>query len=180
MALHSFITDQDLDVGMKQYFRNQIISGNNHVLTTAEGAAFTLIKTKINSRYDLVKLFPSIVVWSNATTYATDDYVWKNNKFFKAKQASTNQDPETQTTYWLESDPRDKLLVIFAVSITLFFLTKALKSSQVPQDLINDFDTAIEWLDNCKDGNENPDWPLLENGSSTIQWGSNEKLDHYY
>lgn len=180
MALYSFITDQDLDVGMKQYFRDQIISGETHKLITSEGAAFTLIKTKLNSRYDLVKLFPSITVWSGAAAYATDNYVWKNNKFFKAKQAGTNQDPETQTAYWLESDPRDKLLVIFAVSITLFFLVKALKSSQVPQDLINDFDTANEWLESCKDGKENPDWPLLENGSSTIQWGSNEKLDHYY
>jgi phage gp36-like protein len=180
MAIHAFITDKDLDVGMKQYFRDQIIETNTHILTTSEGAAFSLIKSKLTGRYDLLKLFPSTKLWSGSIDYLKDQYIFKNDKFYKALQDGTNQDPETQTAYWVEEDPRDKLLVIFCVRITIYFIVEALPTRKVSQDIINDFDSAIEWLDNCKSGIENPDWPLLINGSSIINWGSNEKLDHYY
>lgn len=180
MAIHSFITDKDLDVGMKLYFRDQIIEANTHILTTAEGAAFSLIKTKLNSRYDLSKLFPETKTWSASTAYLKDSYSFKSDKIYKALLDGTNKDPATETTYWVEEDPRDKLLVIFCVRITIYFLCESMSLRKTPDDVINDFNSAIEWLDDCKDGTENPDWPILETGSSIINYGSNEKLDHYY
>lgn len=180
MAIYSFITDKDLDVGMKKYFRDQVIENNTHILTISEGAAFSLIKSKLSGRYDIVKLFPSIKEWSNATAYLTDQYSYKSDKIYKALQDGDNQDPETANTYWTNEDPRDQLLVVFAVRITIFFMVEALNPRKVPEDIANDFTQALEWLEACQKGEENPDWPLLENGSSTIQWGSNEKLDHYY
>ncbi len=180
MPIHTFITDKDLDVGMKQYFRDQIIETNTHILTTSESAAFSLIKTKLNSRYDIKLLFPSTKTWSGTTAYLEGEYSYKADKFYKALQDGTNQDPATQASYWVEEDPRDQLLVIFCVRMTLYFLCESNSLKKTPEKLINDFDTAMEWLDNCKSGVENPDWPLLENGSSTINFGSNEKLDHYY
>jgi Protein of unknown function (DUF1320) len=180
MAIHSFITDKDLDVGMKKYFRDQIIETNTHILTTCEGAAFSLMKSKLTGRYDMLLLFPDTSTWSASKIYLTGDYCFKNDKFFKAIQDGTNHDPETSPLYFIEKDARDQLLVVFCVNIAIYFLIQALNPRKVPQDIINDYDTAIEWLDGCMSGKENPDWALLENGVSTINWGSNPKLDHYY
>lgn len=180
MPIYSFITDKDLDVGMKKYFRDQIIGANAHILNISEGAAFSIIKTKLGGRYDLAKLFPSIKAWDNAAAYITDQYAYKGDKIYIALQNGTNQDPATATTYWKELDPRDQLLVVFCVNITIYFLVESICPHKLSDDITNAFTQAMEWLESCQNGNENPDWPLLEAGSSTINWGSNEKLDHYY
>lgn len=178
--IYQFITDNDLDVGMKKYFRDQIIENNTHILTTCEGASFSLLKSKLTGRYDLSLLFPTIVNWNNATNYTTTKYVCKENKIYKALQNNTNSDPETSTSNWELSDPRDQLLVVMAVRITIYFLTEAVNPRKVPEDIVNDFTSSMEWLEAVQTGKENPDFPLLEGGASTVNWGSNPKLDHYY
>jgi len=182
MPIYSFITDKDLDVGMKKYFRDQVTNGttNLHILKTSEGGAFSMIKAKLNNKYDLVKLFPSIQDWSAAKAYLKDEYAYKNDKIYKALQPGTNQDPATQTAYWVESDPRDQLLVIHCVNMTIYFFMESIAPNKITEDIANAFASAIEWLDDVKNGDENPDWPLVLEGSSFIHSGSNEKLDHYY
>ena len=183
MPIYKFITDKDLDVGMKKYFRDQITDGdtNIHILKTSEGAAFSMIKTALNGRYNLTTLFPVVKDWSNATAYVVGNYCYKTNKFYKAILAGTNKNPDTETTYWEESDPRDQLLVVFAVSITLYFFVESISPRKLSEDIINAYTTAIEWLDDVTNGKRSPDFPLLESGGSNdIPHGSNEPLDHYY
>lgn len=178
--IYKFITDQNLDLGMKTYFRNQIIETNPHILTTSEGAAFSMIKAKLSSRYDLTKLFPEIKPWNIATAYEKGQYCFKSDKIYKSLQDGTGNDPVTQITYWSEEDPRDDLLVVFCVDITIYTMCKPLPSIKTPTDLVDAYMAAMDWLEDCQNGKENPDWPLLEAGSSNVIWGSNEKLDHYY
>ncbi|MCE9539929.1 MAG: hypothetical protein K8R85_12025, partial [Bacteroidetes bacterium] len=75
--IYTFITNKDIDVSIKQYFLDQITTGATHVLKKAEAAAFTLIKSKLNGRYDLVKLFPEIKEWSGSKNYLKDQYCVK-------------------------------------------------------------------------------------------------------
>lgn len=180
--IYTFITDTDLDVGMKKYFRDQITNGvtNINILVTTESAAFSMIKTKLNNKYDLSQLFPPIIEWT-ASPFLQSSYCSKNNKIYKALQDTTNNDPEEASSlYWVANDPRDQLLVVYAVAITLYFMIDSINPRKLTQDLMDGFVTAIEFLDDVKEGKENPDWPLLLNGTSTILWGANPSQSHYY
>lgn len=183
MAIYNFITDRDLDVGMKEYFRDAITIGseNKHILKTTEGAAFSIIKSKLNNKYDLVKLFPSVKAWDPLKDYLLDEYCYKEDKFFKAKAASTSEDPTAAASaFWTEEDPRDQLLVVYAVAITLYFFVQSADQRKLSDKIENAYAHAMEWLDDVRDGKENPAWDqLATGGSNDIPHGSNEKLEHY-
>lgn len=184
MAIYTFLTDKDLDVGMKLYWRNQITNGtdNKHIMTTCEGAAFSMIKTKLNNKYDLVKLFPSIKEWVNDVDYLEDQYCYKSDKIFKAKNDNSGEDPVTENSeHWIEQDPRDQLLVKYAACMTIYFMLESLPPRMVAKEITDEFVGIMEWLDDVRDGKENPAWDLSASGGSTdIPHGSNEKLEHYY
>ena len=181
MALYSFITNKDIDVSLKQYFFDQVTADAPHVIKTAEGAAFSLIKSMLNNRYDLVKLFPVITEYDNTKAYAKDDYISNLDIIYKAKQASTANDPAaTNSAYWDESDPRDKLLILHCVNITVFFLLERINQRKVSQDVIDAYNRAINWLEDVKREHENPDFPLIEIGGMEVRSGSNKQIDHYW
>lgn len=180
MAIYQFITDKDMELGMKRYFIDQVTIGATHVLKTVEAAAVSIMKAKLNNRYDLTKVYPSMPEWSSSKAYAIGDYSFKSDKIYKAKIANTNKDPLTNTSEWEENDPRDQFLVVLCVNITLYFLLERVNPRKLSDDIANGYVSALEWLDEVKMGNENPVLPLLEDGASTIPYGSNEKLDHYY
>lgn len=180
MAIYKFLTTKDLELGMKTYFRNQVIGTETQILTISEAAAFDILKAKLSSRYDLTKLFPSIKDWAGTTAYLKDEYSYKGDKIYRALLDGTNQDPATATTYWVEDDPRIQLLVKFCVSITIYFMVESLNPNKINDEISNNFTNAMEWLEACQKQEENPDWPLLEAGSTNINWGSNKKLDHYW
>jgi hypothetical protein len=179
--IYDFITDKDLDVGMKKYFRDQVMENNPHILKTSEGAALSMIKTELNGRYDLAKLFPSIKEWSSDADYTSDGYASKADIIYKAKRDNTNKEPADNSDDWEESDPRDQLLVVFAVAITLYFFVESISPRKISQDIVNAYTNAMEWLEDVKEGKKNPDFPLLESGGlNDIPHGSNEPYDHYY
>lgn len=178
--IHSFITDKDLLISIKQYFLDQVTIDESTRKPKCEAAAFTMIKSKLNNRYDLVKLFPETKEWDSARAYLKDEYCFNNEKFFKALQNATNQNPNSQLLFWKESDPRDMLLVKLCADITLYFILESINPRKVSDDVINAYTNAMEWLDDVKNNIEHPAWPLLENGLGTLKWGSNTKLDHYY
>lgn len=179
--IYSFITNKDLDVGMKQYFLDQLLTGVPHVIRTAEGAAFSLIKAKLNSRYNLTKLFPEIREWNASKPYSVGQYSCKDDTIYKATLSSTGESPETvSSAFWTEDDPRDKLLIIHCVNITIFYCAKSGNLRKLSDDMIRDYNMAITWLEDVKDGTENPDFPLLEIGGMELRSGSNPRIDHFY
>ncbi len=181
--MYSFITEKDLDVAMKEYFRGQITEQEDkkHIERIAEGSAFSLIKAKLNNRYDLALLFPATPDWDNTTPFTQGQYCYKNGVIYRALQDSTNQQPDAaNSAYWKEKDPRDQLLVVYCAVITVYQMLQSTNPRVISQRLENEYVRILEWLDDVKEGNESPAWPLVENGSSTIQWGSEPKIDHYY
>jgi phage gp36-like protein len=189
--IYSFITEKDLDVGMKKYFREQITDVNNvinvqevsnkiHIQITSEAAAFSLIKSKLNARYDIVKLFPEVKNWTFEGEYLLDEYVWRSDNIYKAIQDGTGRDPDTETGYWKLLDPRDQLLVVYCAIITIWFMMRSINPRKISHELDNDYAGILEWLDDIKEGKESPDWPIKDGGTNDVIWGSNEKLDHYY
>lgn len=178
--IYTFITNKDIDVSIKQYFLDQIIGTASHVLKKAEAAAFTLIKSKLNGRYDLVKLFPEIKEWVDTKPYLKDEYCVKLDIVYKALVDNTNQEPATSITKWEESDPRDALLLLHCSNITVYYICERINPRKISDDIIEAYNRAIDWLDDVKNGRENPDFPLIEIGATDVRSGSNLKTDHYY
>jgi len=178
--IYSFITNKDLDLSIKPYFLEQVTVGATHKIKKAEAAAFTQIKSMLNSKYDLVKLFPEIKEWSETTNYEKDSYSCINDIVYKAKQDNSGVTPGTEDTNWEENDPRDALLIVHAVNITLFYLLESANKRKIPEDVIEAYNRAINWLEDVKNGVENPDWALIEADGMEVRAGSNPKLDHYW
>ncbi len=181
--IYSFITDKDLDVAMKEYFRDQITDEREklHIQILSEGAAFSLIKSKINSRYDLTLLFPKIANWTEALPFLANNYCFKEDKIYISLADNTGEDPtDSNSLFWKESDPRDKLLIVYCAVITVYNMLRSINPRKISNDLENRYAGILEWLDDVKSGIENPDWPILAEGSNTIQWGSEPQREHYY
>lgn len=150
-------------------------------MVKCEGAAVQMIRNKLNNKYDLLLLFPAIAEWNKDLPYALDAYCYKTGKIYKCIQAGTNQNPQTAALYWKEEDPRDQLLVKYAATMTAYFMLETVSPRKLTEDLVNAFAGIMDWLDEVKNGNESPDWPLLASGGSNdIPWGSNNKLEHEY
>lgn len=182
MAMYSFIHNKDIDLSLKEYFFNQVTADAPHIVKTAEGAAFTLIKSMLNSRYDLVKLFPEIKTWAGAMAFLKDEYACKDDVIYKAKDNNTNQDPAiTNSTHWVISDPRNMLLVMHCVNITVLYLLERVNKRKLSEEIIEAYNRAINWLEDVKRLRENPDFPLIEiPGGMEARAGSNKKIDHYW
>jgi hypothetical protein len=184
MAIYKFLTDEDLDLGMSKYHRDTITAGSDklHIMKKCESAAFSIIKTKLNNKFDLALLFPSIKAYDPEKDYVAGEYVYKGKCIYIALQDSTNVNPTdpAQSEYWEENDPRDHLLVKHAATITTYFMAQSTPPRTVSEDLADSYEAVMDWLDDVRDGHESPDWTLKESGgSSDIPWGSNEQLDHY-
>lgn len=180
MAIYKFITSDDLKVSIRELMLNQVTDSDPKIIKNAERKALDSIKSKINNRYVIDQVFLTIKEWSNATAYSAGEYVYKTDTFYRALKAGTNKDPVSETTYWVEDDPRNGNLVDCCVKITLFHIFQRINPRKVPDHVYDNLNDAYEWLNDVKDGKENPDLPLKDNGASTIQWGSNEKIEHYY
>ncbi|MCK6648394.1 MAG: hypothetical protein L6Q66_01950 [Bacteroidia bacterium] len=178
--IYSFITNKDLDLSIKPYFLEQATVGAPHKIKKAEAAAFTQIKSMLNSKFDLEKLFPSIKEFSADKAYVADEYCSYDDVIYKAKLGSTGVTPGTDTSKWEESDPRDALLIVHAVNITIFYLLESVNKRKIPDDVIEAYNRAINWLEDVKNGVENPDWDLIVTDGMEVRSGSNEKIDHYW
>ncbi len=165
--IYSFITDKDLDATLKEYFLTQVIGSNTTILKNKEAAAFTLMKSKLSHRYDLTVLFPIIKEYDVTKPWAVGSYTSKGDVIYKALIASSNtnqQDPATALTYWTPSDPRDMLLVEYCVDITIYFVLKRINPRKISQDVADNYNMAIDWLEDVMKEKENPDWTLLPVG----------------
>ncbi len=180
--IYSFITDQDIEVAIKRYFLDQIISDATYTLKRAEAAAFSLIKSKLNSRYDLVQLFPPIKEYDKDKTYSLGEYCSKSDSIYKSKVANnTNTDPITNTDKWEPSDPRDALLVLHCANITVFYIVERINPRKISEDIIDAYNRAVDWLDDVNRMREHPDFPLITiPGGMEVKGGSNDPTQHYF
>jgi len=180
--IHTFITDKNLEGVIKEYFLNQVIGDKLYVLEDAEAAAFSLIKSKLNSRYDLTKLFPPIKDYADTTTYVKGDYSAKADVIYKSKiDNNTNHSPDTSPTQWEKSDPRDALLIRYCGIFTVYFALESINPRNISEKLYENFEMAERWLNNVNKCVEHPDFPLITiPGGMEVKGGSNAPTEHYY
>ena len=178
--LYQFITDADLAVGLQKYFSDQISANAVNGIPLSEGAALSIIKAKINNRYDLTQLFPVITEWDGSIAYAIGAYVCRLDTMYIALTANTGQDPSIALSpNWAKKDPRDQLLIMKCLDITIYFFVRSANARKITQDMADNYASALEWLDDVKNQIENPAWPLLIDAASIPIAGSKPPEQQY-
>jgi hypothetical protein len=112
---------------------------------TAQEKAIGKAKSFIQHRYDPDEVFITVNNYNAATTYAINDFVYYNKKYYTCILESTGNLP-TNTTYFTEGDTRDPNIVDIVVILTVFNLYKKVPNRVYPEKVQDDYDLAIEEL----------------------------------
>lgn len=72
-------------------------------------------------------------------------------------------------------------LIIWAMSaIVIYRLIRRNAARKVPTDFKDDYKEVMQWLDDVRDGNENPNLPKIEEPEQKqVLWGNSTNLDKY-
>lgn len=91
---------------------------------------------------------------------------------------------DTDVIFEATGDDRHAVIVNVLVIIVLYDLIRRNAARKVPVDFKEDWDWAMKWLNDVRDGKEAPtDLPLLqdddEHNQSIVPWGNNSNKDLY-
>lgn len=85
------------------------------------------------------------------------------------------------TDYWTKGDNRDQQLLTYCCDVTLFHVHSRISPRNIPQLRIDRYNTAIDWLKMCANGDVTPDIPVLQpKQGSRIRFGGNVKNINSY
>lgn len=75
---------------------------------------------------------------------------------------------------------RDDLIVKYLADMVIYDMVRTNAARKVPENFGDKYDEAVEWLNDLRDGNENPEsLPLLSSDSSTLLHGSGRNESFY-
>jgi hypothetical protein len=179
--MYQYLASKNIDALIKKDHLEDITEGDPTHVKETEAIAISQIKSALNNRYDLVKIFPTIHTWREATTFKADAYCYHGGKIFKATEEHYGSKPGTTGAKWEEEEPRDSLLMMIATDIMLYHLHARVNRRQIPQYRFDRYQEAKQWLEDVKAGLENPELPLKEEPhAGNINWGSNPQMNHYF
>lgn len=61
-----------------------------------------------------------------------------------------------------------------------YFVVKRNKARKIPTDFNESYKMAIKWLNDVRDGVENPQLPIYDVAKTLVKWGNNKNNDLYY
>lgn len=65
-------------------------------------------------------------------------------------------------------------------SLVNYFVVKRNAPRKIPTDFKDNYNWAIKWLNEVRDGKETPELPLKEAVKKEVLWGNNKNEDYYY
>ncbi|MEO7977764.1 phage protein Gp36 family protein [Flavobacterium sp.] len=65
-------------------------------------------------------------------------------------------------------------------SLVNYYVVKRNAPRKIPTDFKDNYNWAIKWLNDVRDGVEGPELPLKEVVRKQVLWGNNKNEDHYY
>ncbi|HRY33409.1 MAG TPA: DUF1320 family protein [Bacteroidales bacterium] len=202
---YAFLTDTDIHTFIREEFKNGLtssVSGQpaSAFILLSEQTAIIQIKNKLRDRYKVEEIFSIPDPWDESAEYQVGALVTKGDKFFAAILENTGVDPdpappeepdpeeppaepeEPVDPSWEISDPRNSFIVMITSDIMLYHLHARLSPRAVSDFRVKRYEDALSWLDQVKDGLENPDLPLLDDEDDPeLNFGFDQQTrDHYY
>lgn len=178
----SLLKPADFTKAIKSDHLTAITSNNNTIQIESALAAQTEIESYLRGKYNLTKLFPVIMDWTLAGTYAIGAIVYDPTtaKFYTANSAIVTNTP-IDDAEWIEGDPRDPLIVEFMLDLTLYRLHARIAPNQIPEHRIQRRDDAITFLNKVAKYDLTVGWDQDdETLPASINWGSNTKEEKHY
>ena len=185
-----FLIENDYDKQIREEVLAVISQNSELILRDAEEAAISQMSQYLSVRFDVAQIFIDVQEWSAALTFNEGDMCWLDDagtvKTFIALQASTNEDPLTQTAFWVQGDSRNPVIKMKAVDIVLYHLHSNIAYQQMPETRVDRYKMCIQWLKDLRDGKLNdPTLPILldEDGNvedNLILTGGQPKRDDSY
>lgn len=159
--------------------------GNASVLTFGIASATEEVKSYLAMRFDNEAIFIDLYLHNNTNNYVEGNQVLVDDagtlKYFVAIQDNINQNPLTATTYWKEDDARNTHLVMICVDVATYHMYAKIPTRQTPQDVVDRYIDAKEWLTGVAKGMFKPSLPLLTDTTTPTApsfFGSSEKIDN--
>lgn len=210
MSRYNFLTNDELLVQIKALQLGQL-APNHRQIAIAEQQAIQQMSAVLCQHYEVKDVFPRIGDWDTGIAYrpaeavettvdgtaytytppfARDpnsdmvrNYAYHNGVFWLAVASSTNIEPGTDSSKWVEQDPRSQLVVLHLTAITIYRLCARIPGRQVPQLWADNYNEAKEWLAEIRDHLIVPDLPKplpVDTSVDSIPWGNTDKTTHFY
>jgi len=111
----------------------------------AVGKAISVVKSYIQHRYNPDEIFIDALSYSATVTYAVDDLIFYNKKYYVCILESLNHLP-TDTDYFTESDSRDPSIVDIVCVLTIFILFRKIQPRNMPDWITEEYDRKVDEL----------------------------------
>ncbi|MEQ8685457.1 MAG: hypothetical protein RIE86_09195 [Imperialibacter sp.] len=150
------------------------------------------MKSRLKKRYDLEQIFLPVEEYDDEREYLEGELAWWREDpedpdsqvgVYQALQDTTGNSPASEAN-WSPNDPRDKLVIMYLVDITVMFFFAKDAPHVLPEVVDNRYKEAKEWLKDVAAGDTEADLPLLpepvagEAITGDIRWNSQTKEDN--
>lgn len=175
-----FLITEDYSPYIRTSIKDDILLGQTSLIKKVELAAQAEMSSYLNDRYDVTKVFIDIMPYHADLQYNAGAYIYDAGNIYKALEAITGVQPsveieEEDSRVSLE-DPRNPIIVLRMVYITLYHAHKSLPGSQIPQLRIDDYDISLKWLRDVATGVINPLLPeAVREDNAIVAYGSEER-----
>lgn len=178
MAFHHFLFDKDLH-GDRPALFGSLVNSKRTIRNKVMGA-MQMAESKLSARYIMSEVFISLDEWDTDEAYLTGAYIYKDEVVYCALRNNTGQKPSSSPDDWTEDDPRNQQMVACITALTLWLLFKAVAPDRRPEHIDADFEIWNDWLTDVRNGKENPNLPLKEDGTEIVRHGSQPQREHIY
>ncbi|KAB2918699.1 MAG: DUF1320 domain-containing protein [Bacteroidetes bacterium] len=173
----TFLLDKDYRMVVRDEVKQILMQADNSVLKMAEETAIEEIKSYLSGRYDVAKIFVQLYRFIPNQQWGAEDYVYNTDDTVYKALVDSPGDDFTDAGDWQASDPRNKLVVSFAVKVAVYHLHSHISPRNIPELRVKQYDDTIAFLKLAANGKTNIDLPLLEDvgAQGTFRLGSNLK-----
>lgn len=190
-----FLTPQDYAPYIRPEIKDDLLIDDDTLRRQVELSAQSQMESYLSGRYDTSKIFVPILTWDADKGYSASSYAYAENEddigaIFKALiNVPTNGvnpwenivDTTPANVVWSMEDPRNPVVVLHLVYLSLYHGHKALPGNRIPQLRIDDYEHAIRWLEKVSEGKLNPILPeAIVEGNSIASWGSETRRNNRY
>jgi hypothetical protein len=150
-------------------------------------AAQSEMESYLRHRYDVAKIFIDLNAYDSGTTYAQNAVVAYpdiEDQIYKCISTTNivGIDP-TDSTKWSKGDPRNPLIKMHLIDLTLYHLHSRINPRNIPEFRIQRRDDAIKWMEMVAKSLISTDLPTLavpdENIGKNIIFGQTKTNQLY-
>ena len=194
--MQRYLHPGDYSIQVRNEIATLLSEGKETILAMAENARVSYMRGEFARRYDTAAIFrlmtqfdPS-VPYTPAVAPATGPYIYykpaaagadEYKVYTPVAAAAAGESPETHPAKWQEYSGRNPFVFLKLVDLILYDLHSKYSRRAMPQNVIDRYNEAVEWVTRVGDGLIDADLPALpaetEALASDIRYNSHEAED---